>query len=115
MDLLSSPSRSTAFLRIPFVDLIAACSTRRSGYPARSGAIHREAHWTPIYKLIERAQCGRFGDLSIRLLGQLVQVRVPRPNWSILIIDDTVAGARSAGKKAGRPSDQSTTTSRKAN
>ena len=82
--LVAVPPRS----RRTFVELLIGCMLNPEGFVTRAiGAIHRVAHWTTYYKLIERASIS-VADLAIRLL-QLIQVVFPAEVVN-LIIDDTL-------------------------
>jgi hypothetical protein len=82
--LVAVPPRS----RRTFVELLIGCMLNPEGFVTRAiGAIHRTAHWTTYYKLIERASLS-VAELAIRLL-QLVQAIFPAEIVN-LIIDDTL-------------------------
>ena len=82
--LTAVPPRS----RRTFIELLIGCMLNPEGWVTRAiGAIHRQAHWTTYYKLIERAHVPVV-SLSIRLL-QLVQQVFPAERVN-LIIDDTL-------------------------
>ena len=82
--LTAVPPRS----RRTFIELLIGCMLNPEGWVTRAiGAIHRQAHWTTYYKLIERAHVPVI-SLSIRLL-QLVQQVFPAERVN-LIIDDTL-------------------------